>query len=535
MSDRIIDDLIDEYTSSNDVGKKNEVYISLVEEFKKACLNFKLPKDVRTQALKKFIYHIPDEGNEMLGRYRDFLMCVKGKELNVIVEILLDVGTSLDIELNPFERLITAISLYNIGELGVYNIFEIVALDDNSSVLYKSESCKFLMSSGIPHFIDVSQETLIYLTSSETTSLTSAEKYALIATYITKSGVSCVMNKKKLNVPMNEDFIWALQHEFFFNAANGIRERILSGQSLLQLHVVPDDEKHDVEKALLDVSQNVVYEENIRADAADVVLRLGTTAEIRLEARRCIKQLGLSHVNRTGQNILQRVETVYNNSQNVHEIDDAGILAFVKKMVNDVTTKTTSFDTVKSDIGDIIRSTIDNPERRFSMFEGLNRISIDTATFTEERVTSAEVLVYVFTRIMNEKNADMKSTLTSLLLQELESMGGTCSSGHISRLILALQPVDDSIKISYDKQLIANIAGRVTSKIRQESDDVRGQIAMGMLDDADVEDYKVFTEFINRVEADLRVELESEFVLLGYMTQKEFDVAFEAGMKSWKR
>ena len=61
--------------------------------------------------------------------------------------------------------------------------------------------------------------------------------------------LSAVLTSLKIDntlvVPYDEEFVFALQVIFFYNDKNGIRERILSGQHMLQMQCVSQEEKKE--------------------------------------------------------------------------------------------------------------------------------------------------------------------------------------------------------------------------------------------------------------------------------------------------
>jgi len=105
-------------------------------------------------------------------------------------------------------------------------------------------------------------------------------------------------------------------------------------------------------------------------------------------------------------------------------------------------------------------------------------------------------------------------------------MAGWCSSGHITRFILVLQPVDNSIKISYDQQIEANIAGRIVALIRSSDEELQGPLSMAMLPNPDPVDLEVWRTFYERYIPSLKEELENEFVQGNFVSSAEFEVVF---------
>ena len=118
------------------------------------------------------------------------------------------------------------------------------------------------------------------------------------------------------------------------------------------------------------------------------------------------------------------------------------------------------------------------------------------------------------------------------MVEELVDMADTCSSGHSGRFINVLSIYDDTIRISWDDQIKSNIVGRLNAKIRDIKDEeLQAQVSLGMLEDADEDDKKAYTQFIEKTLKDIKEELHGEFVGEGYVKEKEFLIAFAEGTK----
>jgi hypothetical protein len=68
---------------------------------------------------------------------------------------------------------------------------------------------------------------------------------------------------------------------------------------------------------------------------------------------------------------------------------------------------------------------------------------------------------------MQEDITDIKQELYKRMLQELEAMSGTCSSGFASRLVNIISGFGNfNIRISFEDQIISNFIGRLNAKAR---------------------------------------------------------------------
>jgi len=78
-------------------------------------------------------------------------------------------------------------------------------------------------------------------------------------------------------------------------------------------------------------------------------------------------------------------------------------------------------------------------------------------------------MVKLWSYICSNEN---KNEMQKRLLQELEDMAGTCSSGFISRLVNTISGFGDlSIKISFEDQIVSNFSARLNSYAQKICDD----------------------------------------------------------------
>lgn len=509
-----------------DVDTYNSNLKKGLQIYNKLCLSDNLSPEYRLKVLRSFVKFVPDEGNDMLSRLQDSLRFLKGPPLENLVKILVGVTRSSDFD--SHRRVVTAVTLYNNCFFNVcYGCIADLANDRSVLVDYRVEAARYLFGSEIEDNIQASQEALLEVI--DTDLYPSEYRYKIIAGFISRTGISTRLNYAKLKVPYDEDFVYGLQTNFFFNSKNGHRERILSGQHMLQMKCVKDDEKKEVGDAILEIASDPLLEANIRADAADVLLREGTPDQ-RKKAREVIIDLGFSP---TGTRTLaDKAKTIYSDSQNVHnETISKCIETFIEKIINETDVKIRPYHEVHQEVCDLVRKTKLEPKEKHLAYKALNRVSIDTATFTKYRINIAEIFVHVWIRIQKYKDEQLEE-LEKRMVEELVDMADTCSSGHSGRFINVLSIYDDTIRISWDDQIKSNIVGRLNAKIRDIKDEeLQAQVSLGMLEDADEDDKKAYTQFIEKTLKDIKEELHGEFVGEGYVKEKEFLIAFAEGTK----
>lgn len=511
---------------SENVNKSIKIYKGL-------CLSSTINPDDRIEILVSFLKHVPDEGREMLIRLRDLIPFCHAKELQNLLKLLVLICKNQEIE--SHERCITATTLYNQAFYDVcFNCFEAIATDKSVVTKYRVEACRYLFFSEIPLNKELSQECLTEIL--ETFEIPSDQRYKIIAGFISRTGFSSYLNAKKVPVVYDEEFVYGLQCCFFYESKNGIRERILSGQHMCSMDHTTEEEKTSICQMLLDVANNENYEENIRADAADVVLRLGRDKQPET-ARKIITELGYSALGKKG-SLMDKIKTVYNNSQNIHdETISKHVNKFIEKIVesseNDENMTPPDYAKVQKEVVNLVKRRGLDLDKKYKVYGALNRISIDTAVFTKYNVTMSQLFVQVWIKIQNYDD-EIKTTLEDRLVQELIEMGNTCSSGHAGRFVNVFAGVDVDINISYEDQITANLAGRIKARIRDIPDqDVRASVSMATFPDANEEDVAIYRKFIGDALEELRNELYNEFVGDGYISRENFELYFDTARMAW--
>ena len=261
----------------------------------------------------------------------------------------------------------------------------------------------------------------------------------------------CILSLDNIQILNKEYFIKSFMSNFIRNINNNIYYRILSGQFLLKKY-----KEYEIQEILLSfcVDENIEY--NRRADSADVILTFGNES---------YKKKGELIINKLG-NRNNKEKTIFGNEQNVHtkEID---------KSVNDILIKLSSFPIIKldnknyisfNDVKNEILKLINEENNKEKILQSLNRIELDNALYSKFNDSLKNILIKVWSYIQNNKN---KFEMIKRLLQELEDMSGTCSSGFISRMINSVSGFSDemNIKISWEDQIISNVSGRLNYMI----------------------------------------------------------------------
>lgn len=271
-------------------------------------------------------------------------------------------------------------------------------------------------------------------------------------------------------------FIKEAAMNFFENKKNRTLYRILAGQYMMQKSKLLVRERKKIEETIMEFAQDPDLDYNLRADSADVILRVGSE-ENQVTARKIIMMLGREG----GEN-----KTIFDNAQNVHidEIEESVIevLEFLAsidmKTVSGVPgTPVITFEYVKKQIDDMLEK--EAPEKKEKkppdeeeheelvdkISVALNRIYMDRALYSKYNCTLLHILLKVWTYLTSHES---EQEMRKRMLQELYEMSGTCSTGFASRLVNVISGFGDfNLRISWRDQIIANFTGRLNARARE--------------------------------------------------------------------
>ena len=108
-------------------------------------------------------------------------------------------------------------------------------------------------------------------------------------------------------------------------------------------------------------------------------------------------------------------------------------------------------------------------EKKRKIKTTLNRIFLDRALYSKFNNSLSNILVRLWSYIQEN---EYKESMLQRLLEEMEDMSGTCSSGFLSRLVNTLSGFGElNVRISFDDQLISNFTGRLNMYARKITDD----------------------------------------------------------------
>ena len=286
-----------------------------------------------------------------------------------------------------------------------------------------------------------------------------------------------ILSLENKNILDYLDFLSHAALEFFYKKTNRTFYRILSAQVLMQICKSKLDSISltNIENTLLEFSQDIDLDYNLRADAADVILRLGTEAN-KILARELIMILGRQN----------DVKTIFENAQNVHITEIEESVVEVLEFLSSIEMKTIAgipgspvinYDYIKKEIDEMIKNKIplgalpiDDPkiqeytEKLDKINISMNRIYLDRALYSNYNCTLLHILLKVWTYLTShECEQDMRQRL----LEELVDMSGTCSTGFAGRLVNVICGFGKfNLRISWRDQIVANFNGRLNAKAR---------------------------------------------------------------------
>lgn len=532
--------------SQKEEYKKSYQYIDaenkVINEYKRILLMSNDVSNIEniTKVLLSYIKNIPTEGYEMLKRYRDLVRYASEKDKLNYIKIIGNVARSDAVA--ALERLMCADSIYTYGYFEeCYDLFDNLAGNDKYPIFFRIEACKYLYISDDENLKVKAQDILISFIDTEskygdeTTKsnfdfenvsepLTSRNKYdSIILPYLARGGVKSYLNAR-LPSFVDETFIYGLQSAFFYNTTNSLRDRILSANYIIQSEESEILERDNICDLLLECYSEKKYDGPTKGDALDVVVRLGNKDQ-REKALFLLTELGYDD-SQYSNDVASRIRTFYNNTQNIHLTDiDKKLEKFVQE--NDFT-ELEDYDVVKSEVMALI-STSKSAKKRFNCIRSISRVERDTTKLTSKNLTLVDIFIKVW---MIVKESEKRELLESRMLDELEDMDDTCTTGHGGRFVNVVMDDEDAIKITWQDQITANISGRVTAEMNKSEfiEDIKAGMIATSAEDEDAVKYK---EFIMEYRPILYKEMYDEFVGGKYIKKAEFNKYFENGYKQW--
>lgn len=516
--------------------KLNEEELLKRENLSKTIVDMSLPEEIRVKALEMF-YEYNGHGetlelvNKLAGMYQfSGIKLLRSYLYKICVET----------NINPFLKLLAIKTLcsYNenddIGYTALNIVYPTVGKDVSTpikvDVIILLMKCKKYRKNARDFFIDIINDNSIEV------------DYR----YKTILNLENLVDKDTRRYFIEES-CW----EFLNSNTNPSRYRVLSAQYLLQKCKPNNNRIKVILNTLLSFANDNELDYNIRADAADVLMQLGDD-EHKAAGTDIILLLGRQD---------HLTHTLYDNAQNVHvdEIDNSAVeiieflasmptlrlknkedLEYEKKTGKTVIGIEITFDYIRSKINKIIEmekkekglEKKDKYEREEMINISLNRIDIDRALYSKFNVSLKMILIKVWTYISGH---DFEQEIRSRLLEELEEMAGTCSTGYANRLANSITGFGDfTLRISWRDQIIANLGGRLNARAKKIDDiEFQEKVLMEMtIKTNDFSSRKNFLKFFRQNILSIREEMYQEFK--SHLDDTSFDLHFRAAVSNYE-
>ena len=531
-------------------GRARDLYLELCTP--NPCKGWH-PAKARLAAVCSVFARSSVDGNEILSIWRsavEFLKGAKREELLDLIETVAVGRFEPPTAIGDTERCLMAVFLFNLGDFPrAYAGFAELAAGAAVMVANRVEASRYLFASDDDDKRRLAEDSLFRVVQDP---LYSPQfRFRIVSSFNSRTGISTFFNTTKLRAAYDPEFLVSLLTAFFYTEAKAadlegttllesIQQRILAADALLGLAAEQGGEEDAELYEFLDrVARDRAQTGQTRADAADVILRHSSDERL-ARARLMITELGWEL---DGGQVESRFRTVYSDAQNVHNtaisqsVRDAIVKLFAGSGASDdpslrgLALGGSSYTDAHRDICQMVAKSPAEPGDKDKMIRSLDRIGVDTATFTDLGVTNATILLKVWTAV---RANPQREAMEKRLADELLDMSGWCSSGHAARLVNVLSSFDEAVRISWKDQIVSNVQGRLMAMFAaHEPEAEREAVASGMLPDAEEQDKRVYRRAAAKHLATLGVEMEKEFVGGGWVGEAEFSEGWGEAYAKW--
>jgi len=306
--------------------------------------------------------------------------------------------------------------------------------------------------------------------------------------------------EKQTKIENKELYLYNGLFCFLLFAKNMTMYRILAGQYLLQKIKLSTDDIEEIQNIILSFAIDDELDYDRRADAADLLLQLGSP-DMKIKGREVINHLA---------QLKGIVRTIFDNAQNVHTVEIENSVMHILEFLADFPIKKVNeqpidFEYVNSNIENTLKelrniphleiesnnikgncSFCNSPVEFYIEIENkkfccnicyksytkeenikvsMNRIYMDRLLYSKFNITLNHILIKVYSYMITQDNYE---EMYKRLLEELDDMSGTCSSGFASRLVNVISGFGEfNIQISFADQIISNFAGRLNARLKK--------------------------------------------------------------------
>lgn len=276
-----------------------------------------------------------------------------------------------------------------------------------------------------------------------------------------------------------------------------------------------------VEEFLLEVAKNTSLDEDVRADACDILLAYATK-DMRECAFVVLHEIGGG---------FKADKNIFKNSQNVHV---QSINESIQKHLEKISAYIPKNNVVWSfpdALEDIKKKNKDNPELK-SLEQSLIRVMVDRAVYGSTHMTLTVIFEKVWTYI---QDSEFREELEKRMVEELIDANNKCSSGFTSRMINSLSGFGDiNVTISFEDQISANLEARLNAKIVALTDEEFMEKVLNemTLPPHFYEQRQNFLKFFRECISTIREELWLEFH--EHISDTDFDLYFRKALMHYE-
>jgi hypothetical protein len=273
---------------------------------------------------------------------------------------------------------------------------------------------------------------------------------------------------------------------------------------------------------LLHTASSPDIDEDIRADACDILLAYGTPENVE-NARMILFVIG------GGERIRNNI---FKNSQNVH---NHAIESSVETLIEYISTyipttiKPYTFEKAKEELEDKIK----NQEKydKTILQQAIIRITIDRAVYGRLHLGLSQIVTKMWNFI---QDSPYREELENRLLEELIDSNNKCSSGYVSRIVNTISGFGEmSLQISFEDQIVSVLERRLNAKIMEESDETAEKILDEMTLPVRFYDKRgSFLKFFRTHISAIREDMYKEFK--DYITDQDYDLFFRKAIMHYE-
>jgi len=322
----------------------------------------------------------------------------------------------------------------------------------------------------------------------------------------------------------NDKFVFFAKEatlHFIRNEKNTFTYRTIAGQYLFEKCKPTPEEFSNTENFLLNVAKQQDLDENIRADACDILLQYASES---------IRELAMIVLYEIGGGF-EVENNMFKNRQNVHIRSIENSVQILLDKISEYVPnngKRWNFEESKKDLLTKFKNSRTENMNITDLEHSLIRVTVDRAVYGTVHMTLSTIFAKIWTYIQDSQD---REEMEKRMVEELIDANNMCSTGFASRMINSLSGFGDmNITISFEDQITANLEAQLNKKIMNiEDDNLSGLILEEMtLPNRFYEKRKNFLKFFRSVISSIRESMHKEFS--EHITDTDFDLYFRKAL-----